>query len=268
MAEEHGSKKKGRPYRSSAGIPFIIRYPAAVKQGKVIETAWSSIDFSPSILSLMNIQNHEIDFDGDNFAEELLNQALKTDDSHVIYTFDTGRTPVWASVVQRELKLVVSSMDAPWLFDLKSDPDELINFFDHPDYTYRREELLDLIYNEMRKQSFPLATNTKFINWSTPECFDSKDRIKLRNKKFISCRDLTKNSLKCTQSKFQKLCPETCTKCCKTSVNKPIWISGELKYCEGSKIWQKCRSKKVQKLCPTSCKRQTGCEKQTGVVQY
>jgi hypothetical protein len=49
-------------------------------------------------------------------------------------------------------------------------------------------------------------------------------------------------------------------------VNKPIWISGELKYCEGSKIWQKCRSKKVQKLCPTSCKRLTGCEKQKGVL--
>lgn len=114
----------------------------------------------------------------------------------------------------------------------------------------------------MRKQNFPLDAKKGIIYWSTPECFDSKDRIKLRNTKFILCSDLTRNSLKCTKSKFQKLCPETCTKCCKNSWNKPIWINGELKYCKGSQIWQKCRIKKVQKLCPTSCKRHTGCEKQ------
>ena len=52
MLGEHGQLDKATPYETSAGVAFIVKYPRQVPKGKVIETAYSTIDFAPTILSL------------------------------------------------------------------------------------------------------------------------------------------------------------------------------------------------------------------------
>ena len=47
----------------------------------------------------------------------------------------------WLAAVTRRYKLIFSALDAPWLFDLEKDPDELINRFADPAY---RETVRDL----------------------------------------------------------------------------------------------------------------------------
>ena len=47
----------------------------------------------------------------------------------------------WVAAVTNRHKLVFSSRDEPWLFDLEKDPDELTNFFRQADY---RETVRDL----------------------------------------------------------------------------------------------------------------------------
>jgi uncharacterized sulfatase len=90
MAGEHGKEAKGRPYRTSAGIPFILRYPNRIEGGKVSRTARASIDFAPTILSLMDI-NHELEFDGSDFKDELSSSDNETNWKNIVFSFDTGR---------------------------------------------------------------------------------------------------------------------------------------------------------------------------------
>lgn len=56
MFFEHNRRNKGVPYEASARIPFVIRYPEKIKAGKVINTAYTNVDFTPTILSLMNVK--------------------------------------------------------------------------------------------------------------------------------------------------------------------------------------------------------------------
>ena len=49
MLGEHAKLNKGMPYETSMGVPFIVKYPRKVLKGKIIETAYSTIDFAPTI---------------------------------------------------------------------------------------------------------------------------------------------------------------------------------------------------------------------------
>ena len=40
----------------------------------------------------------------------------------------------WVAAVNSDYKLVLSSSDKPWLFDLENDPDELTNYYHDPQY--------------------------------------------------------------------------------------------------------------------------------------
>lgn len=56
------------------------------------------------------------DFTGDNMVTD--------DDRTVFYTTDGGR---WIGAANKRYKLVLSTTDNPWLFDLENDPYELYN---------------------------------------------------------------------------------------------------------------------------------------------
>jgi Arylsulfatase A and related enzymes len=69
---EHGRLNKGSPYKTSAGIPLIIRYPRKIKSGKIIETAYSSVDVAPTILSLLGVKDtSSATFQGVDGSQEL-----------------------------------------------------------------------------------------------------------------------------------------------------------------------------------------------------
>lgn len=257
MLGEHGKMNKGRPYRGAAAVPFIVRYPGFVPQGKLVKTAHSSIDFAPSILSLMGVTDDSLQFDGKDFTKEMLNAKNMTNWGEIVFSFDTGKSPVWAAAIKRHYKLVVSAVDTPWLFDLQRDPYEIINYFDDSDYTVIKNTLLDALFVEMNEHDIPLRHHTQYIFWSTPECMDTKDRISIGSSKYITCADLNASSDKCSKWKFKTLCPQTCGPCCKNSLNKPFWLDGELKQCVDLKDF--CNKGKVQQLCPVTCAKFTGC---------
>ena len=129
---EHGKYNKVRPYRTSAGIPFILRYPEKVAPGTIVGSALSSIDFAPSVLDLMEVEDHGVQFDGDSFANEVINDFLVTNYPRKKFMYDPSKSFLWAGVMIGDIRLVVSRVDIPWLFDLRTDPFEVINFFDDP----------------------------------------------------------------------------------------------------------------------------------------
>lgn len=129
---EHKKHNKGLPYETSAGIPFVIRYPGRIRPGKFVDTAYTTADFAPTILGLMGFGGQLAGCHGlDDSAAFLGGEPVVRDDRIVYITNAGGR---WTAAANHRYKLVLSPVDDPWLFDLERDPDELVNFFNDPEY--------------------------------------------------------------------------------------------------------------------------------------
>ena len=249
---EHGKLNKGRPFRTSAGVPFILRYPGKVLEGKKINSALTSVDFAPSILSLMGVENHGgVNFDGSDFSNELLNRYTSTNYPRTRFTFDSDDNAQWAAVIRRQLRLVVSKVDHPWLFDLDEDPYEVENFFDVPKYATMRDSLLEDLKSAFEEFDLPLK-NSPYMLLSTPACFDSPNRIQIESKNY-RCEDIGDTlsmELCTTNQELRDHCAVTCNSCCEDSTGE-IWVRGETLTC--SQLKNQCNRSKIRQFCPLSC---------------
>lgn len=131
LCGEHGRLNKGVPYEGSARIPFIIYYPKRLPQNRVVQEALTTVDFFPTILSLMEVKA-DYRADGRN-AARLLDGTLKKPWQDLTYLRSTPGTE-WLAAVSSQYKLVISRTDGPWLIDLGNDPDEVVNLFGNPKY--------------------------------------------------------------------------------------------------------------------------------------
>lgn len=129
LCGEHGRLNKGVPYEGSARIPFVIRYPARVPAGRVVDEALSCVDFLPTILALMDVPTAGKEQGRD--ASALFAGAAPEGWRDLTFLRSTPGN-VWLCAVTGRHKLVVSAADRPWLFDLEADPDELRNRIDDP----------------------------------------------------------------------------------------------------------------------------------------
>lgn len=130
---EHHRQNKGVPYEGSAKIPFIVCCPGAIRPGTTIHEAMSCVDFKPTILRLMNVDSPGPD-EGRDCSKLLTEGKAPIDWNDVAFMRGTGQEAGWVAAVTRRYKLVYSTKDDPWLFDLEKDPDELTNFYGHDRY--------------------------------------------------------------------------------------------------------------------------------------
>lgn len=85
---EHHRVNKDLPYETSARIPFIIRYPKKIIPGKVITGSYTTADFAPAILGLMNAAQIP-GVHGINDASIFTGKAKKADSDRIIYMTDS-----------------------------------------------------------------------------------------------------------------------------------------------------------------------------------
>merc|ERR1711976_599665 len=136
-----------------------------------------------------------------------------------------------------------------WLFDLSADPFETENFFDNPRYRAVRDSLLEELREEMDDFQFPIFVESKYIFWSTPACFDSRDRIRIDNENY-TCEDLGDRlpMEKCsTDQDVKNHCPISCNSCCEDSAGE-MWVDGVTLGCD--QLANECDRPKVRKFCP------------------
>lgn len=131
MFFEHNRRNKGVPYEASAKIPFVIRYPEKIPPGKVIRTAYTNVDFVPTVLDLMDIKT-DVKFHGLNTADDFTAPGREVESDRIAYFAEANGS--WVAAVNNRYKLVVSTREAPWLFDLQDDPDEVVNFYNAKGY--------------------------------------------------------------------------------------------------------------------------------------
>jgi hypothetical protein len=250
--DSHAEKNKGRPYETSAGIPLLIRYPNRIKPSKIIQTAYSSVDFTPTILKLMDIEHPGTQFHGVDATPELLSDVMLSNEDKIVFTMDSSAR--WAAAVTNGYKLVVSKSDVPWLFDLFKDPDELFNYFEGPDNAGIRQTLQTALFTALKNYRIPLANVGAFL-WDMPSCRDTNNAVTLSNDKKILCSDLgvSQSMQRCDVYAIVRTeCPKKCSQCvCQDSPGK-IWISGELKTC-GEVQQHHCSNAAVTWFCPSTC---------------
>lgn len=150
---EHKKHNKGNPYEASAKIPFLIRWPGHIPAGKVLRGAQSNVDFAPMVLSMMDIKSGLPEFHGEDTSGDFLSSDTEVSNDRTIYiTNANGR---WVAAVSSRYKLVLSTSDDPWLFDLQKDPDELTNFYNNPEYKPVAEKMQSELMAQMKRYSEP-----------------------------------------------------------------------------------------------------------------
>ena len=128
---EHNRQNKGVPYEGSARIPFIISYPAKYPGPVVVDEALTCVDFLPSVLKIMGVKAAGKE-EGRDASRLMLTGNAPEGWVDVAFMRATGHR--WICAVSDQHKLVLDPYGRPWLFDLKRDPDEMINFFTDKNY--------------------------------------------------------------------------------------------------------------------------------------
>lgn len=158
---EHNRRNKGLPYEASAKIPFLIRYPKKIPAKKILNTAYTNIDFTPTILSLMNV-NTNAKFHGLDTSEDFTNNKKEITGDRITYFAKSGGW--WVAAVNDRYKLVIDKKEKPYLFDLEKDPDELINFYYNKEYIAIAKMMQIELFKQLKKYDEPgLKQQQKYI---------------------------------------------------------------------------------------------------------
>ena len=162
---EHRKHNKGSPYETSAGVPYIMKYPGHILAGKVIHKAYTSADFTPTLLGILGLQQTLQDPHGRDDSRVFLSREAVVDSDEITYMRAHGLDPGWVTAVNDRYKLVLSKQDSPWLFDLEEDPDELTNFYGQPQYNTVSDLLARRLAEWMEKTGDPLLEEDGINQW-------------------------------------------------------------------------------------------------------
>lgn len=152
---EHGRLNKGNPYEASAKIPMIVAAPGKIAAGTRVDEALGTVDFAPTILSLLGKQP-PAETQGRNFSTLLQGKSDAWRD--VTFLRNGGTKPAWIAAVTDQHKLVLSVSDRAWLFDHQNDPDELKNQIDAPANTEIVKQLAESLVAYGEKNNDPFVT--------------------------------------------------------------------------------------------------------------
>ena len=124
MLGSHGQYFKSQPYRESAGVPLIMRWPGQIAAGRTSDGPISLVDLMPSLLSLSGTEIPS-QAEGEDLAPFILGDEARAQDSVWInFPFDVKiiHSPPFRGVVTRDHTYAVTR-EGPWcLFDDKEDP--------------------------------------------------------------------------------------------------------------------------------------------------
>jgi arylsulfatase A-like enzyme len=134
LCGEHGRDNKGVPMEGSARIPFLIHAPGLIKPGTVVTQSLGSVDFKPTVLSLMGIASSGADEGRD--ASPLFTGAASAKDWHDVnfLRIGNGKSSGWLGAFTTRYKLIMAPGAPASFFDLESDPHEMRNVINLPEH--------------------------------------------------------------------------------------------------------------------------------------
>ena len=143
---EHGWYDKRWMYEESLKMPFVIRWPGVAKPGSRPEAMIQNIDYAPTFLEAAGLPVPDA-IQGMSLVSVLRDSPQKPKgwrDSIYYHYFEVGEhnVPEHDGVRTETHKLIHFPAADQWqLFDLKSDPNEMINLYGTAQYETLQSEL-------------------------------------------------------------------------------------------------------------------------------
>ena len=120
-------------FQQNLRVPLLMRHPAAIPAGRVVDELSPNYDLFPSMLEYLGLESplpSDLLLPGRSFAPALRGEALGWDDQVAIHEYENTRaiqTPEW--------KLIRRHPDGPdELYDMVRDPGERVNLIGYPDH--------------------------------------------------------------------------------------------------------------------------------------
>jgi arylsulfatase A-like enzyme len=150
MLGSHGLEFKGVPYEESARIPFLMRYPRALKGGSTNDMLVSNVDYMPTLLSLCGAQIPD-GVQGRDLSQPILTGEGKRPEA-IYCEGKLGQADEWRMLVRGYDKLVVNTKFEPTHFyNLAEDPYEMKNLATDKGQLRRLDELTAVLKSWMRR---------------------------------------------------------------------------------------------------------------------
>lgn len=140
----HGLYLKGVPaFREAYHVPCIMRWPNGIRNpGRTVDAFVTLADFAPTFLEL-GATSAPADLSGASLVPFLRDEQPEAwPDAYFTHLNGVELYYTQRGVVTREFKYVFNGFDFDELYDLRSDPHELINVADQPEYQEIKHELV------------------------------------------------------------------------------------------------------------------------------
>jgi choline-sulfatase len=141
---EHGLWAKGLPcFRGAYHVPMVVRWPAAIADpGRTVDELVSLADIAPTLLEAAGIA-HDRPMVGRSLMGFLRGEP-PDEWRDALFTQTNGNElyGIQRGVFTTEHKLVYNGFDYDELYDLRSDPHEMVNVVDEERYAPTVRELM------------------------------------------------------------------------------------------------------------------------------
>lgn len=152
---EHGWFDKRFMYEESFRTPLLVRYPAEIAPGTVVDKLVQNLDFAPTLLDYAGVQVPAA-MQGKSFRKLVSGSSEEWRDA-VYYTYyeypavHMVKRHYGIATDRYKLMHFYYDIDEWEMYDLETDPSELNNVYDDPAYAAVREELHTRL-TELRKE--------------------------------------------------------------------------------------------------------------------
>ena len=130
MLGNHGLRRKRKPHDESARVPGLLRWPARVPKGQVVETLFSHVDMAPTLLALAGLEVPKT-MQGADLSQVALGRTTAGPEAVLLQIFvpfnPDGIAKPWRGIVTAT-HTYARYEDEPWvLFDDQADPQQMKN---------------------------------------------------------------------------------------------------------------------------------------------
>ena len=147
MFGEHGLIDKRVAYETSIRVPMLMQCPELFGGGTVVEEVVANIDIGPTMLDIAGGTEMPEQFEGRSLLPLALGEAAGDWRQELLYEyyweFNYPMTPTTFALRTEDFKLIQyhGVWDLEELYDLRTDPKEMNNLIDNPDYLEVRVRL-------------------------------------------------------------------------------------------------------------------------------
>ena len=158
----HSLNNKGAAmYDEIINIPFLVRWPGHTPSGSLCYHPVSHIDVTPTILHAMGCPVPKV-LEGSSMLDSFCDPEMRSNEAIFIefgrYEVDHdgfgGFQPIRAAFDGR-YKLVINLLSSDELYDLETDPGEMVNQIDSPAYAVERDRMHDRLLEWMNTTRDP-----------------------------------------------------------------------------------------------------------------